>query len=492
MQCKYFSVVLAMVANLATFGSRPAFGQDGKSQLQELTSPITISGRATDRNENPVAAAKITVVSTNGIDKWLAETTTDSDGQYVIRDVALPLRQGPQGSLSSGTFQVFGIADGKAIAWHGMRYYHPMPRPAQFPKQEQDHSFFQGEAIQMNLVFRNAKELTGAVKDENGKPVPNVKIHLSTLDYLQTEGHEYHHNFREFWAMHASPAAYHEATTGSDGQFSISGLPEESVVVVRVKHPDYANQMLLAAITDSGITENRYISNSSHTSRDGRPVTDPIWETRTVQTNPLAIKARPTRRALVRILNADDKHPAANVGVSMLSSGNQSSKSYFGTSAFGKTDESGRVELKLPAGSYRLVADPPRNSTYVRTYETLDIDEQPAEQEFDVHLNVGCILILEAIDVDSGSGIPDVSFTHSFEVEPGRVGYKAVQSSASLVDNPVTDAKGELRAVVLPGSRTYRIDPPQGFQCEQPQIVVTCVSGETIRIKFALEKQATK
>lgn len=467
--------VMAIVAILVTSGSRPVFGQEAETK-PEPTTPISITGQATDPDEKPVAGAKITLVSTNGIDKHLGEATTDSAGRYVFRDVALPVKRGREGSVASGTFQVFGVADGMGIAWHGMRFYHLQQRPETARKSAQDHSFYQGETIEINLAFRRAKELTGHVNDDRGKPVQNVKVYLSTLDYLDLAGREDHHNFREFWAMYIAPAKYREAITGEDGRFAIAGLPEDSVVVVRVQHPEYADQMFLAAITDSDIADYRRIVNGTRSIQNGN-----------IEKSPLAIVARSTRRAIVRILNDDDRRPATNVRVGAVSTDISPP-----TASTGKTDEMGRVELRLPPGAYRLFADPPRGSNYVRKYVMITIAEEPAEQAFDMDLNVGCILILEAIDAESGAGVPGAIFMGDIERQ-GRKGRSQVQSSTSIVDNPVTNANGELRAVVLPGTRNYSVEPPKGYRSiANFPTEVKCVAGETVRVKFELEKQPTE
>jgi hypothetical protein len=190
---------------------------------------------------------------------------------------------------------------------------------------------------------------------------------------------------------------------------------------------------------------------------------------------------------MVRVLNADDMHPAKGVRVSAISNDDAPP-----TSSSGKTDEMGCVELKLPPGAYRLSCDPPPESDYVRTYATLAITEEPAEQPFDVDLDVGCVLILEAADAASGAGIPGVSFMGDIERQ-GRKARSQVQSSTTMVDNPVTNANGELRAVVLPGTRNYSIQPLKGYRSNGNfQREVDCIVGQTVRVKFELEKSAAE
>jgi protocatechuate 3,4-dioxygenase beta subunit len=453
-------------------------------QAGEATALIRVSGRAIDQAGTPVAGAKIYLVSTNSIDKQLGETTTNAKGTYEFRDVNLPLRTTAQGE-SGGTLQIYGEADGFGFAWHGMRHYQPKPRAADRPRDAHEFGFYQNEAIEMNLTFRRAADLTGSVKDENGKSVPNVQVTLRGLDYLGTEGRELQPNYREFWAQYAAPPRFREVRTDEEGRFAFHGLPAETAGHITIEHPDFPSQSFFAAITTKKITEYRFIANSSVTIVAGKLVHTPIWETRAVKTSPLDISLHSARRVAIRVLQEDKNSPAKDVRVH-AASGDFAT----GTYATGNTDERGNVELKLPPGKYRLVADPPRDATYVRTYDELMVTAEPRDQTAEMRLKPGCILILEAVDAASGLPIADVSFWCELDGQAGsRIG---VISSTTWVDHPVTNAKGELRAVVFPGKRKYGAgwSPlPSGYRADLSGTkLVNCEPGKTVRVEFKLSK----
>ncbi len=81
-----------------------------------------------------------------------------------------------------------------------------------------------------------------------------------------------------------------------------------------------------------------------------------------------------------------------------------------GFSAYGKTDRNGRVVLKLPMGQYKLVADPPRDSLYVRTWANLDGTADRDKEPFTIRLVKGCVVNFEAVDSESGKGIEGIGF----------------------------------------------------------------------------------
>jgi hypothetical protein len=459
--------------------------ESARPEAGAQTVSVQVSGRATDQNGQPIAGARVYLVSTNSIDKQLGSTATDVKGRYQFQDVELPLRDFQQGQPLQGTLQVFGDADGFGIAWHGMRHVLTGPRPPGQVPDKHSHAYYESEPIEMNLTFRQAASLRGQVTDDQDRPVSNVEIHLSTLDYLEMETHEIHPNFREFWAFHLAPEKYRLARTDADGRFEISGLPLDTTSYVHISHADYAEQTFIAAITDKSISAQRYIANSSVTVKNGETVRSPIWETRNVRTSPLAIRLRAAQRVLVTVLNSDQL-PAKDVRL-VARSENAGTEVH----AYGMTDERGQVELSLPPGQYRLVADPPRDQTYVRTYDELTVNPDGSNKTHGMELKQGCVLILEAVDAKDGSPIEGVTFW--YETADARFRRTGVQSSTTYVDNPQTDSEGKLQAVVLPGRRVYGVgwNPlPGGYKInlQKSSQTVECEAGKIVRARFELSR----
>jgi hypothetical protein len=146
-----------------------------------------------------------------------------------------------------------------------------------------------------------------------------------------------------------------------------------------------------------------------------------------------------------------------------------------------------------------MAAHPPRDANYVLTKGKLTVAAAPAEQTVDVAMNAGCVLILEAIDVTTGKGLPGVSFSYEPEDQPNL--RDRVQSATSWIDNPVTDAAGKLRAVVNPGKRKYffsGIGPATDYQpvkddddpaeLEPGEKLVELPEGKTVTVRFKLRK----
>jgi RNA polymerase sigma factor (sigma-70 family) len=436
-----------------------------------MTTPITVRGRAIDIEGKPVAGATIELVSTNGTDAPLGTTTTDRDGAYIFRNARLPVARFRDDAPLAGTFQVYGAAPGRGFAWHGMRSYQPRRRPDDWRVAGEDYMLFGSDPKVMDLRFPPAATLGGQIVDEAGRPVPDARIRIGHCDYLDTQGKESHHNFREFWAIHAAPAGLTTTKTGADGRFRLEGLPKEAGFWVFVEHPDYARMSLYAATTDRPSTAFEYPRQA--TAGHERPP---------VATGELKVTLRSTRRIAVRTVFANTGRPAPKVRVS---AGNGTS----GPSANGTTDVDGRLLFRLPPGEYGILADPTEGGAEcMRTRSSLRVDEQPAEQSLEVRVKPGCVLILEVVDAKTGKGVPGVGFYCDQDDRPGS--RASVQSRSGYIDHPVSDADGRLRAVVEPGERVYAVGPiPEstGYRQQNPQKRVAVPAGGTVTVRFELQ-----
>ncbi len=371
-----------------------------------------------------------------------------------------------------GTFQVYGIAPGFGFAWHGMRFYQPRRRPADWNVAGEDYTLFGDDPKIMDLRLPPAATISGRVLDETGQPVADARIRIVSCDYLDTAGKESHVNFREFWAIHALSGALTTTKTGPDGRFHLDGLPREAGFRIFVEHPNYARMDLYAATTNRPVSAFEFPRQmiAGH-------------ERPPVETGPLKITLHSTRRIAVRTIFADSGRPAPNVRVSV-------GRRPAGTSAYGISDADGRILLRLPPGEYEGVADPTEGgAAVVRTRITLQVQDRPAEQPLEVRVKPGCALILEVVDAKTGKGVPGVQFL----CEPdGQAGSRVtVQSRSGYIDDPRSDADGRLRAVVEPGERTYmvgHIPESTGYRQQYPTKRVTLPAGGTVTVRFELQQ----
>jgi hypothetical protein len=189
----------------------------------------------------------------------------------------------------------------------------------------------------------------------------------------------------------------------------------------------------------------------------------------------------------------DTEEPLAGVHVS----GRQLSAS--GSYSHGVSDKEGKLVLKLPPGSYKLDGSPPKELDLIETTQDLEVNTAPGEQPATLKIKLGCVLILKAIDADTGEGIPDVTFSvETTELPGGRPGrgWYSVQSHTTRVDNPKTNAAGELRAVVPPGSRRYGVGftvlprgyQPVVFEDRRPGRLLELPAGKTVTAEYFLSK----
>jgi hypothetical protein len=239
---------------------------------------------------------------------------------------------------------------------------------------------------------------------------------------------------------------------------------------VHVEHPNYAWLGVWAATTDKPLPD--HVELISHHKDEPRPP---------IATGALNLTVVMPRRVTLQVICADTGKPAA--GIRIGAGAGMSA----GSSSHGKSDASGRVELKLPPADYYLLADPPRDSPYVRTKDKLHVAKEPAVQTRDLRVQPGCVLILEAIDEDTGKGIPGVTFLSSSQDGNS---WSFVQGSTVYVDNPRTDAAGRLRAVVYPGSGRYRINRVDGYDpVDLDSEEVELPAGKTVTVRFKLRKK---
>lgn len=158
--------------------------------------------------------------------------------------------------------------------------------------------------------------------------------------------------------------------------------------------------------------------------------------------------------------------------------------------AAGTTDMRGNLTLRLPPGEFDMEINPTSNDTNcIRTRSTFKAADAPAEQSLELRLDEGCVVMLEAVDAESGANIPELTF--DFERDDQKGTRWQVQRNTWYIDNPKTDANGRLRAVVAPGAAMFSlgyVPPSSGYKQSREQKRVKLIAGETVTIRFELEK----
>jgi protocatechuate 3,4-dioxygenase beta subunit len=428
------------------------------------THPIIVTGMATDDLGVPIKGATVHLISTNGNDVLLDVVKSDENGVYKLEG-QLPIYQGP-GITPQGTIQVFGLAPGHGFAWHELRFVLLAKRPA---VNNSTDSFFEGEPLLMNLVFAPEALLRGRVVDEAGRPIEGVGLRIDSCDYLEVDRNEGGVNSRRIRALYMLPEAHRTATTGPDGKFTFTGVPPEMIFWLRCKHSEFAQLYLYAATTHKPLPEN--IDMVVHRPDTPKPA---------IATGDIKLTLVKPRRIQLQVLSEDRHEPVARAEV--FGSSDQAT----GSGASGKTDSKGRVELALPPGDFHLDIRPQIGSNYLRGNQKIQVDGDLFNQTKQVLLKPGCVVLLEAIDTNTGKGIPAVGFRHG---PLGLLG--SVERSDWYVENARTDADGRIRALLTPGQDDFFINPVEGYEPEKASIrQVELPAGKTVTVQFKLKKKA--
>ncbi len=378
--------------------------EDGK-EAKEKDEPgianqdFSVSGRAVDPDGKPVSGATIFLISPNGSSERLLGTVkTDKDGKYVFKDAKLPYHVKKNGvEHEGGSFEVFGTCPGRAFAWDGLKFLNidptdPWSKALKF--NAPTSYFLPGDVIEINLEFASPKKIEGRIVDEKGKPIAGVKLQISSCDYVNTAGKEKNSADRVFWLMGQAADIMPEevcAVTDSKGQFEFSSVPPDVFCHLWLKHPDYAYLTL----------DTSTAANPPETQPDGHLVVK----------LPLNLVLHSVRTIKVRVRSKQDDKPLAGVRVA----GSQQ-EGAGGYRSIEVSDKEGNATLKLPPGKYRLEGLPSQETYFVLpTSEDLTVEEAPAEQSITLRQQEGCVLILRAVDADTGKGVPKIPFYYAGE-----------------------------------------------------------------------------
>ncbi len=435
--------------------------------------------------------------------KIIATATIGADGRYEFKEIHLPLSPSRRMSdkILNGGFFLFGTAAGYGFAWSGTRDYWDVEKPSDAgsvpgdKRVRQGHvDFYRGEPIDIDLEFTRATSLKGRVIDEDSRPLGGAKVLLSNADYLNGDGKALDVHTRQFVTMRdVLPLDECQAETGADGRFEIGGLPAEACFDVNVEHAGFAKSFFHAGTTSRAVAVHQYIR-AVTAIRGNIDVEIPRRGKQELRIGEITVRLHPLHTVLVDVVEEDSGRPVVNARVFVVDPTQD-------RSGDGTTDANGRAVLKLAMVQYRLAADPPPASLYIRSQPLLDGIAGRDKEPFTIQVAKGCVVNFEVVDADSGEGIAGIGFEAEELSKPPEKDRELliVNNTTGWFNRPFTDTKdGKLSVVMKPGRYRF-ISSPQIFGLRNlkdeyevggwsPETVLA--SGESVELKFALKRKS--
>lgn len=442
---------------------------------------ISVSGRAVDPEGQPLAGATIYLSSYRPGYKLLAETKTDPEGRYRFERVLLPVAAERAGNIrESGEFEVFGLAEGYAIAWRIRSIYYPQgkpKRPAGIIVENDYQHFEPGDPIELDLRFVKPHPIQGRIVDDEGTPLEGVEVNVRYCDTrwdkpnFNSIGFEgFLHAFNESKII---PRDVKIQTTDAEGRFAFGRLP-----------PDLRWSLWLRR---KGLPTRRVWI----VSRDGEPLQR---DDQTIHFTNAEITFERTVTIPVRVVHGDSGEGARDVLVEL---GGQ-----FGSSA-GYTDADGRLTLDVPPGEFRVhIAPAYRTPYWVTDGETALVERIPEQPLRTFTLDPAATVEVQFLDVDTDAPVAGVRLWRALldrnpdrgEPRAGPHEYRSIERATRIshVNRIVSNEQGLLRTFFKPGKYRIKADAeelPGGYvPVDDTGETYNLAAGEPTRITLYMRK----
>jgi beta-lactamase regulating signal transducer with metallopeptidase domain len=153
--------------------------EDKEPEESTYSVPITISGRALDPAGKPISGAEVYLAAGRPGYQRIAEGKTAADGTYRFEKIPLPiLRADTNAGHDAGGFEVFGIAEGYALAWRPQKWFYPDRKQyrERLAFSEYPAGYGTEDPIELDLTFAPPTTIRGRIVDDLGEPIPKTKL----------------------------------------------------------------------------------------------------------------------------------------------------------------------------------------------------------------------------------------------------------------------------------------------------------------------------
>jgi protocatechuate 3,4-dioxygenase beta subunit len=478
----WIASLLFVALGFALFCASPdqTSGQSKINPLAKPTDPpgplVSASGVIVDTAGKPIAGATVYLrewsllrYSENPYDAHphdiLASTKTNDRGEFSFKSVATQAFR--RDWSFTAPWDVFAVAPEYGLL-------------GQHLKSADDK-----ESLQISLT--REQTIAGRVIDEQGNPVPDVKVTVGSIDALDSDLFA---GYADNGLLHLSYSEIaSRALTGADGRFQIAGLPADRRLTLEFEHDEFVHEYLFAAATKLAVPDVKM-----RDVVDGKVVFLP----QPVQTGDMTVTLRPGRKVAGQVLFADSRQPAVNAKVTLWRQGRswQTMTDAQGRFSLHSIRDAGLHSLALYLPSRELPdADAARGSNYLN--RQLPIEFGPDQQRIEVEIALPRGNLVEGSVVDDETGNPIAGVTVS-DIAVGEDEFNSSPGKDRLFSaNTTTDKTGHFRLSVPPGQRIIHItgtvpgydipDPVAVRRQQRPRIeqaIKVDAGGPTAELQF--------
>lgn len=449
---------------------------------------VTITGTARTAGGDPVKNATIYVGTASmsrpsDLPELRGQTRTDETGHYELKDVQLLVlrtRPNPIPRPAGGGFVIFGTCEGYGFTWHETCQYRPDVRPQATELGDKNadvtaNAFYLDEPIVVDLMFERPAVLKGRITDRQGRPLANTKVQLGLIDSQRTPSGFGLRSCRflgnenqpvkdpvAFPCIEQLPAEFRETHTDAEGYYEFRQLRRDCSYLANISPgPEFDSWHYTLITASAEKVRNRRELAVGYDGELNREFTAPRNVTvQVVQEH----SGEPVNEVLVTA------HPIGEIRQGGIQA---------------RSDSQGNARLHLLPGEYKLIVEPAPDQPFHYQSQQFFVKSKPPEVQHTVKLRPAAIVILKAVDAQTGKPIPGVRFNYEKDVSSEPL---PVSTQTVYVDYPKTNAAGEIQAFMTPGQRRFVVAEPLTLaQSENSRgEMLQLAPGEVTTVEFKL------